>query len=150
EYQLFAGGAIFYSSSTGAHVVSPSTEAEWERDANLFDGSGHKVQAIIGLPTSDEAASATIAKVFSTAFQGGHITHSVQVLDNGIHTFTTYGAIDAEYQATATRTDGSGVNVQTILGAPIGEEQNVAGVAGARVSVFQGGAIYWSASTGAH
>ena len=40
--------------------------------------------------------------------------------------------------------------MQTILGAPIGEEQNVPGVAGARVSMFQGGAIYWSASTGAH
>jgi uncharacterized protein with LGFP repeats len=149
-YQLYAGGAIFYSSSTGAHVVSPQTEAEWERDANLFDGAGHNVQAIIGLPTTDEVASTTITNVFSTTFQGGHITHSTQVNDNAIHTFTTYGAIDAEYQATATRKDGFGVNVQKILGAPIGEEQDVPGVPGARMSVFQGGAIYWSSATGAH
>ena len=37
-----------------------------------------------------------------------------------------------------------------MLGLPTSDEMNVPGVAGARMNTFQGGAIYWSPTTGAH
>ena len=44
----------------------------------------------------------------------------------------------------------NGVSVQKILGVATSDEKNVPGVPGARMNTFQGGAIYWSPSTGAH
>jgi uncharacterized protein with LGFP repeats len=78
-------------------------------------------------------------------FQGGAIYWSPST---GAH--VVYGAIGAEYQATANERDYYNTIVQQILGAPTSDEMNVPGVAGARMETFQGGAIYWSPSTGAH
>src|SRR5206468_9019586 len=58
--------------------------------------------------------------------------------------------IRAEYNTTAGETDYFGNNVQLILGLPTSDEINVPAYAGGRMNTFQGGRIYWSASTGAH
>ena len=44
----------------------------------------------------------------------------------------------------------NGEIAQVMIGLPTADEANVPGVAGARVSTFQDGAIYWSVKTGAH
>jgi hypothetical protein len=59
-------------------------------------------------------------------------------------------AISVEYAHTAHETDAYGGNVQKDLGAATSGEINVPGVPGALMETFQGGAIYWSSSTGAH
>lgn len=66
----------------------------------------------------------------------------------GAHDF--YGGVESEYFTTALEHDAYGTNVQQILGLPTADEGNVSGVAGARTTPFQGGAIYWSKGTGAH
>src|SRR5262249_3567105 len=66
----------------------------------------------------------------------------------GVH--AVHGAIRDEYNATASETDINGNVVQNLLGMPTSDETDVPGVPGARMNTFQGGAIYWSAATGAH
>jgi uncharacterized protein with LGFP repeats len=61
-----------------------------------------------------------------------------------------HGAIRDEYNATAHESDCCGTAVQKLLSLPTSDEMNVPGVPGARMNTFQGGAIYWSPSTGAH
>ena len=77
-------------------------------------------------------------------FQGGSIYYSPAT---GSH--AVYGAIGTEFAATANLRDAYGVSVQSILGLPTSDEQNVPGVSGTRFVSFQGGTIYWSAGTGA-
>ncbi len=54
-------GAIYWSSSTGAHVVYGATGAEYNATAFETDASGHNVQKLIGLPTADETSSSIAA-----------------------------------------------------------------------------------------
>jgi uncharacterized protein with LGFP repeats len=145
-YEQFAGGDIFYSPATGAHVFSGFSVGEWELTAGERGGNGEIVQQILGLPTTDEVRVSSIPGAFVTHFQGGAIYYSSVTG----HAHVLYGAIGAEYAATAFEVGGNGQIVQQILGVPTSDEMNVPGVAGARVESFQGGAIYWSPSTGAH
>jgi hypothetical protein len=64
--------------------------------------------------------------------------------------YEVHGAIRDEYNATAHESDYYGHAVQQILGLPTSDVMDVPGVSGARMSTFQGGAIYWSRGTGAH
>jgi uncharacterized protein with LGFP repeats len=148
-YQEFVGGDIFYSPATGAHYVGGDSVGEWELTAGEHGANGVVVQKILGLPTTDEAATPGIQGAFVTHFQGGAIYFSNQ-LHSELDSFAVYGAIGAEYAATAFERGGNGEIVQQILGVPTSEEMNVPGVAGARMETFQGGTIYWSPSTGAH
>jgi uncharacterized protein with LGFP repeats len=145
-YEEFAGGDIFYSPATGAHVFSGFSVSEWERTANERGGNGQVVQQILGLPTADEAPAPKVQGAYVTPFQGGAIYYST--VTNQAH--VVYGAIGAEYAATAHEVGGNGEIVQSILGAPTSDEINVPGRIGAREETFQGGVIYWSPATGAH
>jgi hypothetical protein len=60
------------------------------------------------------------------------------------------GPIGVEYATTAHETDCCGRDVQTILGLPIGNNEDVPAVPGAYMQTFQGGTIYYSQATGAH
>ena len=133
----FQGGAIYWSPSTGAHVVYGGIGAKYN---SLGGPTGY------GLPTSDEANLAGVPGVRVTRFQNGASLYWSAA--TGAH--AVYGAIGAEYNATAFETDAYGNDVQKLLGAPTSDEMNVPGVPGARMNTFQGGAIYWSPSTGAH
>jgi hypothetical protein len=135
--ETFQGGVIYWSSSTGAHVVYGGIDAKYN---SLGGPVGY------GLPTSDEAWVAGVPGVRVTDFQNGADLYWSAA--TGAH--AVYGAIGAEYTATAHETDAYGTGVQRILGAPTSDEMNVPGVAGARMNTFQGGAIYWSPGTGAH
>ena len=133
----FQGGAIYWSPGTGAHVVYGGIGAKYN---SLGGPAGY------GLPTSDEANLPGVPGVRVTRFQNGGALYWSSA--TGAH--AVYGAIGAEYNATAGETDYYGTDVQGLLGAPTSDEMNVPGVAGARMNTFQGGAIYWSPGTGAH
>ena len=53
-YEVFQGGAIYYSQSTGAHETHGLIWAEYQATAHEKDAYGNVVQKLIGLPTSDE------------------------------------------------------------------------------------------------
>jgi hypothetical protein len=140
--QTFQGGAIYWSAATGAHVV--------------YGGIGTKYNSLggpvaYGLPVSDEAWVPGVPGVRVTDFQiAGDVYGSDIYWSAATGAHAVYGAIGAEYLATAFETDAYGGDVQKDLGAPTSDEENVPGVSGARMNTFQGGAIYWSAATGAH
>ena len=133
----FQGGAIYWSPGTGAHVVYGGIGAKYN---SLGGPAGY------GLPTSDEANLPGVPGVRVTRFQNGAALYWSAA--TGAH--AVYGAIGAEYNATAGETDYYGTDVQRLLGAPTSDEMNVPGVAGARMNTLQGGAIYWSPGTGAN
>jgi hypothetical protein len=117
---------------------------------NDFDPIAAKYQALggangfLGNAVTTEQATQYSDGVYQQ-FQGGTIYWSAWT---GAH--VVYGAIGAEYTATANWTDYNGTVVQADLGLPTSDEMDVPGVTGARMNTFTGGAIYWSAGTGAH
>ncbi len=136
----FQGGALYYSAATGAHAVYGAIGAK-------YNAMGGPTQ--FGLPLSDEVPAFGLqGNVRVQQFQngiGGAIYWSQATGAHFVH-----GLIGVEYAATANERDFFGRNVQTLLGAPTSDEMDVPGVPGARMNTFQGGAIYWSPSTGAH
>ena len=50
----FQGGAIYWSPTTGAHVVYGAIGAEYAALAHETDAYGRDAQLVLGLPTSDE------------------------------------------------------------------------------------------------
>jgi len=136
----FAGGAaIYWSQATGAHVVYGAIAAKY----NSVGGP-----VAYGLPTSDEANVPGLPGVRVSDFQGGRAIYWSAA--TGAH--TVYGAIEAEYLATAGEHDYYGRNVMALLGAPTSDQTSIIGAwePNARMNTFQGGNIYWSPDTGAH
>jgi uncharacterized protein with LGFP repeats len=136
----FQGGAIYWSSGTGAHVVYGAILAKYNSLGWAAAGS---------LPTDDESW------LFNGQLYSGirvqHFENNGSIMwsqATGAH--AVYGAILSEYRTTFFETDYYGTRVMQILGAPTSDEMGVPGVPGARMNTFQGGAIYWSPGTGAH
>jgi uncharacterized protein with LGFP repeats len=145
RYELFQHGAIYWLAKTGAHDFFGAIESEYQATASEHDAYGTVVQRIIGLPTADETNVPSVAGARVTHFQGGTIYRST---GTGAHVI--YGAIGAEYQATASEHDFYGRVVQSLIGLPTSDEAKVPGQPTRRVSTFQHGAIYWTPATGAH
>ena len=141
----FQDGAIYWSPSTGAHVVYGAIGAEYAALAQETDAYGNDAQLVLGLPTSDEMNVPGVSGARMNTFQDGAIYWSPST---GAH--VVYGAIGAEYAALAHETDAYGRDAQLVVGLPTSDEMNVPGVSGARMNTFQYGVIYWSPSTGAH
>jgi uncharacterized protein with LGFP repeats len=139
------GADLYWSAATGAHAVYGAIGVEYAATAHETDCCGRDVQAILGAPTSDEMNVPGVAGARMNTFQGGAIYWSP---GTGAH--VVYGAILAEYQATAHEYDYYGNVVQNLIGLPTSDEANVSGQQGGRVTDFQGGAIFWSSTTGAH
>jgi hypothetical protein len=122
EQQVFSGGRIYWSAATGAHALQGAVLARY-----LAGGTA----ALLKLPTTDETA---VTGGSRTVFQGGHIYRS------SVGARVVSGATLARYLALGGSTG--------VLGLPTSEEV-AAQVAGARVTVFAKGRIYWSSATGA-
>jgi uncharacterized protein with LGFP repeats len=135
----FQGGAIYWSASSGAHVVYGDIAAKY----NALGGP-----AGYGLPSSDEANVPDVPGVRVTYFQNdGPFTAAIFWSPaTGAH--AVYGVIGAEYAATASERGYYGEVVQGILGAPTSDEMDAPG--GGRMNTFQGGVIYFSVGTGGH
>lgn len=141
----FQKGDLYWSSATGAHAVYGLIGGEYQATAYETDAYGRVVRQILGAPTSDEMNVPGVSGARMNTFQGGTIYWSSSTGAHGV-----YGAIGAEYAALAHETDAGGRDAQLVVGLPTSDEMNVPGISGARMNTFQGGAIYWSSSTGAH
>jgi uncharacterized protein with LGFP repeats/glucose/arabinose dehydrogenase len=117
----FTGGSIFWSGTTGAHVVIGGILSRYDQ---LGGPPG------LGFPTTDEIALGGGARV---SFERGAIIWSP-----GTGAKYVIGGILAKYDA---------YGGAARLGYPITDEVGVAG--GAR-STFTGGSVFWSGGTGAH
>ena len=122
--QTFQGGAIYWTAATGAHASADPIRAAWA--ALGYEGG------LLGFPTTDELSypNGGVAQ----AYQGGAIYWTA---DTGAH--ATSGPIRAAYAAEGF--EGGK------LGYPTGDQGPAAN--GGTVQTFQGGAIYWTAATGA-
>ena len=116
------GGAVYWSSATGAHVVRGDVLAKW-RELGAESG-------LLGYPTADEAA---VADGTVTTFRGGSLYWSPATGARMVR-----GALLERYVA---------AGGPAALGFPTADD----GPAGSGAKVpFTGGAAYWSAATGAH
>jgi uncharacterized protein with LGFP repeats len=116
------GGAIYWSSTTGAHVVRGNILAKWRQ---LGAESG-----VLGYPTGDDTA---MAGGYLTTFRGGSVYWSSATGARMVR-----GALLERYVA---------AGGPAALGFPTADE----GPAGSGAKVpLTGGTVYWSRATGAH
>ncbi|MCC9177385.1 zinc-dependent metalloprotease family protein [Arthrobacter sp. zg-Y750] len=121
--QAFQKGAIYWTPSTGAHIIGGAVQT-------YYGTQGYEA-GFLGYPTSDEISGG--GGVIQT-FEGGAIAWSPET--GGKH---LYKGMAASYM----NHGGPG----GALGFPIGVEKGLATRAGA-TQEFQKGAIYWSPRTG--
>ena len=119
----FAGGSIYWSPATGAHVVGGAVREKWSVLG--------RERSSLGYPTTDETWLGTGAV---SHFQGGSVYWSPSTGAQVVR-----GLIRDTWAASGYET-GS-------LGYPTTDETWLGDGA---VSHFQGGSIYWSPGTGAH
>jgi uncharacterized protein with LGFP repeats len=119
------GGAIYWSSTTGAHVVRGDILARW-RQWGAESGA-------LGYPTGDETAGPDGG--YLTTFRGGTVYWSP-----GTGAAVVRGAILERYEAAGGPAE---------LGYPTADDGPAPGDGGAKVAL-EGGAVYWSPATGAH
>ena len=117
------GGAIYFTPSTGAHVLTGDILAKYK----ALGGPS----SFLGAPTTD----VTLGKGFySCDFQGGSI---YWLSTTGAHVLN--GDILAKYRALG--------GPQSFLGMPTADQQSSKGLYWCD---FQGGSIYWGSGLGAH
>jgi hypothetical protein len=126
-------GVIYWSQSTGAHLVMGGIGQEYAWLAHETDAYGNNVQLLLGLPTSDEGNLSGVAGARTNNFQHGSIDWSAST---GAHLL--YGAIGGMYVNQGGPTGW--------LGLPTSDES---GPQNDRVSKYQYGYISWSPSGGA-
>lgn len=120
----FQRGAVYWSPATGAQAVYGAIYWKYTQSKGP---DGH-----LGLPTSDETA---VQGGRSNAFENGRIYWSGAT---GPH--VVGGAVLARYAVLG--------GPESPLGLPVTDEQDAP--QSARMNGFQGGAVYWSASTGSN
>ncbi len=147
-----AGDHAIYYLSNGQLTQMPNNypltgaiDAAYNATANLTDDAGQSVQLVLGPATAAAQAVAGVPGASVVTFHGGSLYYSAAT---GGHAL--YGAIGAEYSATAQETDALGASVKGDLGLPTSDELSVPGASGEYAVSFQGGQIDWSAATGAH
>ncbi|ACL42398.1 LGFP repeat protein (plasmid) [Pseudarthrobacter chlorophenolicus A6] len=125
--QSYQGGAVLWTAGTGAHPTSGAIRAAWLRAGGQ--------NGYLGYPVSDEIKGLKNGGAYQT-FQGGSIHWSAA---SGAH--ITKGAIRSAW--------GVKSYERGVLGYPTSDE--IKGLKnGGAYQTFQGGAIHWSAATGAH
>ncbi|MCT3016549.1 hypothetical protein EFN04_08470, partial [Propionibacterium freudenreichii] len=123
--QQFQNGRIFWSPTTGAHIVHGGIN-------DTYTSLGSSAFADLGLPTSDEAA---VANGWAQQFEKGSIFWSYATAGVVVH-----GNIGAIYASLGTDGPAS-------LGLPSGQVTTLAD--GSQYQQFQRGLIYWSQASGA-
>jgi hypothetical protein len=125
RFQAYAGGSIYWSSATGAHVVRGAIRDKW---AQL----GWE-RSFLGYPVADETATPDGVGRFNH-FQGASIYWTPATGAREIH-----GAIRDRWASMGWET--------SLLGYPISDELDLTSGSG-RVSRLQGGRIEWYRATG--
>jgi uncharacterized protein with LGFP repeats len=127
RFNFFENGAIHWSPQTGAHVTLGPIRDKW--------GSLSWECGPLGLPTTDDAPASCRGARYAF-FQGGAIHWSSAT---GAH--VTAGAIRDKWASLGWEC--------SFLGLPTSDDAPTS-CRGARFNFFQGGAIHWSPTTGAH
>ena len=125
--QVFQGGTVYWSHTTGAHEVHGSIRTTYDR----LDAA----DSVVGLPITRELRTVPYTGAYNH-FQRGSIFWSPST---GAH--EVRGSIRARWQALGWE--------KSPLGYPTTDETPTASGTGASHR-FQRGAIYWSGATGAH
>lgn len=123
--QWFAGGRVYWREGTGAHEVHGAIGARF-----VELGS---VTSYLGFPLTDETPTPGRTAAYNH-FDGGSLYWTP-----GTGARSVYGAIRAKWASLGWE--------RGFLGFPVSDE---VGVVAGRASQFQGGNVYWSATTGAH
>ncbi|WP_218938357.1 L,D-transpeptidase family protein [Modestobacter altitudinis] len=123
RYELFQGGAVYWSPGTGAHQVGGSIFGRY--DALGREGS------VLGLPTTDELSTPNGLGRYNH-FQGGSVYWSPASGAHGV-----YGAIRDRWAAAGWESSA--------LGFPVSDEY---AVPGGRAQDFQRGSISWTPTGG--
>jgi uncharacterized protein with LGFP repeats len=177
-YQVFQGGVVYSSPSTGAHEVHG-----WVLDKWTAMG---RESSVLGYPTSDEVSTSAGAyntfsggAIYSTAATGAHEVHGwigarwsalggasavvgypvsdERPVGDGVGVFTEFsnGVIYSSPSTNAHDVVGAVAEkwtalggVSSFLGYPTADAKALAG--GGLVGVFRGGSVYSSPATGAH
>ncbi|MCA0146874.1 L,D-transpeptidase family protein [Blastococcus sp. LR1] len=127
RYNLFQGGAIYWTSATGAHQVGGAIRGAW--------GALGWETGRLGFPTTSETATPTRPGAYNH-FQGGSIIWSPAT---GAH--PVWGDIRNVWAAQGTENGPLGFPTTGEVRTPNGQ---------GAYNLFQGGAVYWSPATGAH
>ena len=125
RYNDFQSGTILWSQYTGAHEIHGAIRNEW----NSLGGA----RSFLGFPTTDETETNAGNGRYNN-FQNGTIVWSQYTGAHEVH-----GAIRDLWSSLG--------GTKSSLGYATSDEYNFNG---GRRSNFQGGYIYWNASTGAH
>ncbi|MDP5227256.1 MULTISPECIES: GH25 family lysozyme [Arthrobacter] len=128
-YQLFQGGAINYTASTGAHITRGAIRGTW--------GAQGYENGSLGYPTTDETCGLLNGGCYQL-FQGGSIHWSPS---SGAK-LTTWGAIRNAWGAQGYENGR--------LGYPTSNGESCGLINSGCYQMFQGGAINYSPATGAH
>ncbi|WP_254780959.1 N-acetylmuramoyl-L-alanine amidase [Modestobacter sp. DSM 44400] len=125
--QLFEGGSVYWTAATGAHGIWGGIRSTWVAAGAEAGPAGY--------PTSEEAPTGQGAGIVQQ-FQSGQVYWLPETGARMVR-----GAVGSQWLASG--------GVSGRLGYPTSDEQDVPGRA-ARVQLFRGGAVYWSAATAAH
>ena len=132
--------AIYWTATTGAHLLYGPIEAEYLATAGETDFYGHNVMGLLGAPTSDATQVGGTA-VDVVTFQGGGNIYLSGV--GGAH--VVYGSILAEYLSLG--------GPKSALGAPMSDELNLPAqpnFPAESISYFEHGWISWNPARGAY
>jgi uncharacterized protein with LGFP repeats len=124
RYQRFQGGYVYWSPATGAQAVVGAIRTAWGR-------SGSE-KGPLGYPTSDEIALPDGGRY--QKFQGGYVFWTAST-----GAWPVYGAFRTAWGRNGSQTGP--------LGYPLTDQTALAD--GGRYQKFQGGYLFWTASTGA-
>lgn len=128
RYNNFSsGGALYWTSGTGAHEVHGAIDAKW---GTLGWETGPH-----GYPTTDEQATADRVGRYND-FQDGAVYWTPKTGAQSIH-----GAIKSKWAQYQWESGFLGYPLTDELGTPDGK---------GRYNHLQGGSVYWSPTTGAH
>ncbi|MBI5869847.1 MAG: hypothetical protein HZB44_02650 [Actinobacteria bacterium] len=122
----FHGSRIFWSMATDAHAVTGAILGKYD----LAGGPG-----ALGMPATEEIDTPGRSGGRVSNFQRGAIYWSTTT-----EAHTVVGGISARYRI---------AGGPEVLGLPTGDEADVSGKPGARVSTFERGRVYWSMATDA-
>ncbi|MDQ6650649.1 MAG: hypothetical protein M3Z02_11145 [Actinomycetota bacterium] len=122
----FAGGQLYWSTSTGAHEIHGALLEHYLALGGPSSG--------LGLPTTDETGVTGVAGARRSQLSGATLLWSPSTKAQAVH-----GAIRDRYEALS--------GPAGMLGLPTTDEY---AVNGGRAQTFTGGRVFWSAGTGAH
>jgi uncharacterized protein with LGFP repeats len=151
RYQDFAGGSIYWSSTTGAHVLEGDIRSRWLSLGGLTSNLGYPTTDELTAPDGSYSVKYNHFQHGSIYFQPGHLILPIIDPISGANlggggwspatTFVVENPIEGKYASLGWETCSLGLPTSDTLTTPDGIGRYVH---------FRNGSIYWSPATGAH